>query len=185
MGAARPSTPRIAPVEKVIARAREVARPDALVRPIHLAATLAHNRPVRDAIETMSGTFFDPDMLDPRLRELIILRMGWDTQAAYEFGQHVLAGRKVGLTEEEIRLTTRPVDEGTWTPLEAAALRMADDLHRDDCVSDAVWAEVSGLVDERMVIAMVGLAGFYRMVACVLNSLGIQPEDDLPRWPAG
>jgi 4-carboxymuconolactone decarboxylase len=173
----------VQPVEKVAARAREVAE-GGLVRPVNLSATLAHNRPISNGIAALSGVYFDPAIIDPRLRELIILRMGWKTQSAYEFGQHVLAARQVGISDDEIRLTTRPIGEGPWSPLEAVALRMVDDIQGDDCVSDAVWSELDALVDDADAIAMVGLACFYRMVAGVLNSLGIQPEPDLPGWPA-
>ncbi|MGD9796996.1 MAG: carboxymuconolactone decarboxylase family protein [Acidimicrobiia bacterium] len=179
----RLSTPRVPPVEKVAARAREVAA-GGLVRPVNLTATLAHNRPVSKAIAAMSSVFFDPEILDPRLRELVILRTGWVTQAVYEFGQHVLAARQVGISEEEIRRTTLPPEQGGWTELERAALRMVDDLHRDDTVSAPVWSALEELAGHERAIALIALAGFYRMLAGVLNGLGIQPEDDLPRWPA-
>jgi alkylhydroperoxidase family enzyme len=178
----RPTHPRVQPVEKVAIRAREVAE-GRLVRPVNLSATLAHNRPISKAVAAMSSVFFDPATLDPRLRELIILRVGWDTQSVYEFGQHVLAARQVGIADEVVRLTTRPLDEGAWSAAEAAALRMVDDLCRDDCLSDEAWAGLEVSAGQERAIAMIALAGFYRMVAGLLNSLGIQPEDDLPRWP--
>jgi 4-carboxymuconolactone decarboxylase len=166
----------------VAVRAREVAL-GGLVRPINLSATLAHNRPVSQAIAAMSSVFFDPAMLDPRLRELVILRTGWNTRSVYEFGQHVLAGRQVGISEDTIRRTTQPIAGGGWPPLEEIALRMVDDLCRDDCVTDEVWADLERLAGQERAIAMIALTGMYRMVAGVLNSLGIQPEDDLPGWP--
>jgi 4-carboxymuconolactone decarboxylase len=178
----RPRQPRIPPIEKVAARAREVAE-GGLVRPINLTATLVHNRPIADATFALANVYFDPATIDPRLREVIILRMGWATGSVYEFGQHTLAARQVGLTDEEIRRTTEAIDETRWSPLESTALRMVDDLHRDDCVSDDVWSAISDSVDEPTAVAMIGLACYYRMVAGVLNSLGIQPEPDLPGWP--
>jgi alkylhydroperoxidase family enzyme len=180
----RPSVPRVQPVEKVIARMQERSTLGGLVRPINLAATLAHNRPVRAAVDAFAGTFFDPDVIDPRLRELVVLRMAWKTQSAYEFGQHVLAARAVGISEAEIaRTTTDPVGDGGWSPLESLAFRMVDDIYRDDCVADETWASLAEMLDDEHLIALVGLACCYRMVAGILNSLGIQPEDDLPGWP--
>jgi 4-carboxymuconolactone decarboxylase len=179
----RPSTPRIPPVARVVELAEQQGPVFGIVRPIHLGATLVHNKAVRSAIQAMSGTFFDPDQLDPRLRELIVLRMAWDTRSQYEWGQHVLAARAVGVPEAEIVAVSRPIGEGAWSQLERVALQMVDDLHADDCVSDETWAELASMVDEHHAIAMVGVACCYRMVAGVLNSLGVQPEDDLPRWP--
>jgi len=179
----RPTEPRIPPVARVLERSYEQDTTFGAMRPLHLGATLVHNRPVRAGIQAMAGIFFDPEQLDPRLRELIVLRMAWDTQSQYEWGQHVVAARAAGIPEEEIVLVTRPVDDGSWTDLERVALRMVDDLHADDCVGDATWSALASLVDEHQAIAMVGLASCYRMVAGVLNSLGIQPEPGLPRWP--
>jgi len=179
----RPTSPRVQPVEKVAIRARENTE-GGLVRPVNLSATLAHNRRISKAITAMSEVFFDETTLDPRLREIIILRTGWVTQSVYEFGQHVLAARKVGLSDGVITATTRPLDQTDWEPLELAALRMVDDLHGADCVSPRVWEDLDRLAGQEDAIAMIALVGFYRMVAGLLNSLGVQPEDDLPRWPA-
>ena len=40
--------------------------------------------------------------LDPRLRELVICRVGWRTGAEYEWLQHVRLGRGLGITDAEI-----------------------------------------------------------------------------------
>lgn len=183
MTGARPTEPRVPIVEEMAARMREGSALGGLVRPVHLTAMLAHNRTVSKAVNTFASTFFDPELLDPRLRELLILRMGWDTESAYEFGQHVLAARQVGISEDEIRATTRPVADGPWSPLESVALQAVDEVHADDCVADSTWAELSALVDDATAISIVGVAACYRMVAGILNSLGVQPEPDLPGWP--
>jgi 4-carboxymuconolactone decarboxylase len=151
----RPSVPRIPPVQRVVERSLEQEPAPALVRPIHLGATLVHNKPVRAAIQAFSSVFFDPAQLEPRLRELLVLRMAWDTQSQYEWGQHVLAARAVGIGEQEIVAVSRPIGEGAWSQLEGVALQLVDDLHADDCVSDETWAELASMVDEH----------------------------DLPRWP--
>jgi len=41
--------------------------------------------------------------LPARDRELLILRTGWNCRSEYEWGQHVVVGHRVGLTDEEIR----------------------------------------------------------------------------------
>ena len=178
----RLTTPRIPPVEKVVAKARADAPEGRPLRPFHLAATLAHHRAGRAAVEQAAAAFGDG--LDPRLRELVILRMGWDTRSQYEFGQHTLAGRAAGLSDDEIRLVTRPLAEGAWTPTETLVLRMVDDIHADDMVSDEVYAGLATRFDDEHAIGFIGLAATYRFVCIILNSLGIQPEPELPRWPS-
>ena len=179
----RPTSARIEPLEPPPS-VRTEGLLGGLVKPVHLMGTLRRNPAFGRPFGALTTYFFEPEHLDPRLRELVILRVGWRTQSVYEFGQHVLAARKVGIGDDEIRLATAPVADGSWTELEAVALQVVDELHDDDCVSDVTWARLAPLVDPPTAIALLALVGFYRMVAGLLNSLGVQREDDTPGWPA-
>jgi 4-carboxymuconolactone decarboxylase len=117
--------------------------------------------------------------LPPRLRELAILRTGWLCRAEYEWGQHVVLARRVGISDEEIaRAKSGPEAEG-WTELEAAILLAVDELHSDACVTDDTWAVLEAHLDERQLIELPMLVGQYHIVAFTLNTLGIQREPGL------
>ena len=45
--------------------------------------------------------------LDPRLRELAILQVGWLEKSEYEFTHHVKIGKEFGVTDEDIQGTDR------------------------------------------------------------------------------
>ena len=80
---------------------------------------------------------------DARERELLILRISWLRKAEYEFVQHVILGRRAGLTEEELeRIQTGP-DAPDWNEADADLLRVADDLHADACISPEIWTRLS------------------------------------------
>src|SRR5690242_965042 len=74
--------------------------------------------------------------LPPREREIAILRVGWLCRAEYEWGQHVLIARRVGLSDAEIEHIKAGPDADGWSPLEAAIVRATDELHDDSCVTD-------------------------------------------------
>jgi 4-carboxymuconolactone decarboxylase len=117
--------------------------------------------------------------LPARLRELTILRTGWNCRAEYEFGQHAALARKVGVSDEEIaRVKAGPEAQG-WTELEAAMIRAADELHADACISDDTWALLATYLDEKQLIEVPILVGQYHLVAYMLNSLGIEREPGL------
>src|SRR2546423_11031403 len=121
--------------------------------------------------------------LPARDRELLILRTGWHCQSAYEWGQHVLIARSVGITDEEMeRVTEGPQAQG-WDPFERVLLTAADELHQDACISDATWAGLAERYDERQLIELPMLVGHYHMVAFTLNSLGVEREDGVPGLP--
>jgi alkylhydroperoxidase family enzyme len=118
-----------------------------------------------------------------RERELVMLRVGWRTQAVYEFGHHTQNARRIGMTDAEIGALTGDVEDGPWTTDEKTLLRMVDELMDDDCVTSATWDRLSSRWSPPELVELVALAGFYRMLSACLNTFGVEPEDGLPGWP--
>jgi alkylhydroperoxidase family enzyme len=126
--------------------------------------------------------------LDPRFREILILRTGWDAQAEYEWAQHV--GR-VGRAREKgldpLKIAQGPSADG-WTPFERILLNAADELYTDSVISDRTWRALGERFDTTMLMNATITAANYRMVSMALNALGVQidPGDEgFPGAPAG
>lgn len=112
--------------------------------------------------------------LPPRERELLILRTGWLCRAEYEWGQHVVFGKKAGLTDTEIaRIKDGPDAEG-WAPFDATLLRAADELHTQAFISDATWAALSERYSTEQLMDAVFAVGQYTLVSMALNTFGVQ-----------
>jgi 4-carboxymuconolactone decarboxylase len=134
--------------------------------------------------QVLTYLFYEGEQaLEVRTRELVILRLAWNTQTVYHFGQHIAIARNGGLSDTEIYMTTRPLTEWAWSPQDLAVLEMTDDLYRDDCVTDATWQNLSEHFSDEDIISLMVLAGAYRMHAGVLNSCGVQRDDGVPGWP--
>jgi alkylhydroperoxidase family enzyme len=118
-------------------------------------------------------------ILPPRLRELAILRTGWLCRSEYEWGQHVVLARRVGISDAEIARVKSGPEAGGWTELESAMLRAVDELHTDACVTDDTWTVLAAHLDERQLIEVPMLVGQYHIVSFTLNTLGIQREPGL------
>lgn len=117
--------------------------------------------------------------LPRRDTELAILRVGWKTRSYYEWGQHVDVGLRVGLTPEEIyRVTLSPDAEG-WTEYESAVVRAVDELVDDKSVSDETWNTLSNHLEEKLLIELLFAITTYNSLACMLNSIGVELEDDV------
>ena len=116
--------------------------------------------------------------LPPREREIVILRIGWHCQAAYEWGQHVEIGKKTGLTDAEIEnIKTGP--SADWSTHDALLLCATDELHEDAFISDATWAGLANTYSEQQLMDLVFTIGQYNMVSMALNSFGVQLDDDI------
>ncbi|HIL05017.1 MAG TPA: carboxymuconolactone decarboxylase family protein [Acidimicrobiia bacterium] len=178
----RPNKARVEPLPKALEEAKEAMKSSA-VNAANVTATLAHNEMVSVGVGRFSRQLLFKGTVPPRLREIVILRMGWNCQSVYEFGQHTLFGLDVGLTEDEIYWLTRPVREYGWAEDEIALLEMVDDLYGDDCVSDATWLKLAGLFSVSEMLEFMAAALQYRLVSGLLNSCGVQRDDGVPGWP--
>lgn len=121
--------------------------------------------------------------LSPRDRELLILRTGWNCSAEYEWGQHVLIGKQVGLSDEEIDRVTRGPDAPGWAASDADLLRAADELHRDSRIADATWSALAARYTTQQLLDLVFTVGQYTLVSMALNSLGVQLDDGIAGFP--
>lgn len=117
--------------------------------------------------------------LSERDRELLVLRTAWNCKSDYEWGQHVVVGRMIGLTDEEIGRTREDPADPAWDPADALLLRAADELHDAACLSDDTWAQLAARYDERQLIELVMVVGHYQLVAMALNSLGVPLDEGL------
>ena len=112
--------------------------------------------------------------LTPRERELLILRTGWLCRSEYEWGQHVIIAKGVGVTGEEIERVKAGAEAPGWSPFDAALLRAADELHFDSFIGDTTWEALSERFDTRQMIDTIFAVGQYHIVSMALNSLGVQ-----------
>jgi alkylhydroperoxidase family enzyme len=64
--------------------------------------------------------------LEPRLREIAILRVAQNVRSDYEFGHHIAIARAAGVTDEEIAALKDFTDSGCFSDLERAVIRYTD-----------------------------------------------------------
>src|SRR2546423_3500372 len=157
MHGARPAEPRLEPIPAVAAKAREAMK-NQPINAVNVTATMAHNRTVAKAIGKFAQTVLFEGEIPRRQVELAVLRMGWNCQSVYEFGQHTLFGRDAGLSDSEIYFTTRPLTEGSWADDDRVILQLVDDLYADDCVTDATWADATQHFSDADIIHLIATA---------------------------
>jgi alkylhydroperoxidase family enzyme len=183
----RPTAPRIEPITEPTPLQQELLAAQKVGdgKPQNIFATMARNTRVFKQFSKLGGTLLFRGTVPEREREVVILRVGWNCQSVYEFGQHTVIGRRVGLSDDEIKALCRPVDEGGWSDADRDLVVMADELCADDCVSDATWERLAARWNDEQMIELVVCAGFYRLVSGFLNSAGVQLDEGVPSWPAG
>ena len=150
--------------------------PDAPPMPV-VMELFAHHLPLSETWLAFSNMLASDDStLEPRQRELLILRVAWRTKSGYEWGQHARMGRDAGLSEEQLRAVTEGPAAVAWTPLERALLTAVDEMIDGFGVSGETWSSLSSFFEPAQLFELLFVIGGYLCMAGVLNSIGLGGE---------
>jgi 4-carboxymuconolactone decarboxylase len=139
------------------------------------------------AFLTFNNHIATASTVSKRIRELLILRIGWLRCAEYEFAQHLILGRRAGLSEQELERVQLGPDAPGWSPEDADLLRAVDELHADACIKDATWARLAARFDTAQLLDIIFAVGCYDLLAMAFNSArltlepGVEPLDAAAR----
>jgi 4-carboxymuconolactone decarboxylase len=125
-----------------------------------------------------SAGLLEEPVLDPRDRELLILRVGWRAQCRYEWAQHVRLAQDAGLTPKEVAAAASEGDDeaGAWSERDRHLLAAADQMVADHRIDDATWRALTAHFDEPQLLELLFVVGSYLCLALVLNSVDLAPD---------
>jgi alkylhydroperoxidase family enzyme len=108
-------------------------------------------------------------------RELVTLRVATWVGSPYEWAHHSRSAAAAGVTPEEMEAVQRGT-EGPWDASTAAKLQAVDDIYASQQISDTTWSTLREVYDERQLIELIMLIGFYSMTGWLLNSAQIEVD---------
>jgi alkylhydroperoxidase family enzyme len=152
---------------------------DAIMRgkpPLVLFTTMARDR--RLFFKFFNSGLLDRGHLTIRQREIVIDRVTAACGAEYEWGVHVSTfAAKATLTEDQIESLTagHPEDE-CWDDSDRILIRLSDSLQSTCTVDDDLWAALSAHYSDEAILELLMLAGTYRTVSYLVNSLRLPLE---------
>jgi alkylhydroperoxidase family enzyme len=151
----------------------------------NIFTTMANHPKLADRWGTFGFYILRESTVPRREREILILRIGWLCRSEYEFGQHTLIGKSVGLTDEEIeRITEGPKATG-WDSFDSTLLQAVDELYYDAFITDATWNALAKRYNQQQLMDVVATVGQYNLVSMFLNSFGVQLDEGVPGFPKG
>ena len=174
--------PRL-PVDDARAAAEGAGVPT-YVADLSLFQVLFHHPALARAVSEFTGYLLLQGRLDARLRELVIMRVGWQTGSVYEWVQHWRMGPGFGAPEADLRAVRDWRNHDGFGPVERAVLAATDEALADGSTSAATLAVCEEqLGDTGAVLELLVVIGAYRMLSTVLQSLDVPLEDGLVAWP--
>jgi len=108
-----------------------------------------------------------------RLNELAILLVARQQNSQFEWALHVPAAKKHGLAEAVINDLTEGQRPAAMQPDESIVYDFVTDLLKNKYVHDEVFYKAKEAFGEQQVVDLIGVTGFYIMMAMVLNTAEI------------
>jgi alkylhydroperoxidase family enzyme len=152
---------------------------DLLARNINLYRLLAHSPRAARSLNTLARFIRDGSRLDPRLRQMAILQVGYVTRSAYEYSHHIRISREFGVSDADIRaIADETAGRATGLdPLAKAVLRAAREMTSELEISDETFDRLhQGLDDEHLTDLVLTIA-FYNGLVRLLAAMKIDVED--------
>lgn len=117
---------------------------------------------------------------DPRKREIAILRVAHVTRASYEWFQHVIVAKRVGVTDQEIEKI--PVD-GPVTGLDEEGnllCRVADEISNDVRLGDEALQQILDRYGTRQATELILCVSYFNLLSRFLESTRVELEAESP-----
>jgi 4-carboxymuconolactone decarboxylase len=142
--------------------------------PLNIVRICAHaSQDLFEAQGQLGRAVANPEALEPRLREAVILRVAHLSNSAYELHHHLPLGRAAGLTETQLEaLASR--NYGALDALLAAAARFTDEVVVQLSPSDETLANLRKLASDQIVVNIVLTIGCYMSIARLVAVTGIE-----------
>lgn len=164
-------------------RAAEVGIPDNMAE-LSVFRIALHQPGVASALNNMLHELLWDGQLDARLRELIIMRIGWTTGAVYEWTQHWRVARMLDIPERDLLAVRDWRNDDHFGDAERAVLAATDDTLEFGTITDETWTACRAVFDDDAVLVeMVAAIGNWRLFSALLKSLDVPLEDGIDPWP--
>jgi 4-carboxymuconolactone decarboxylase len=120
--------------------------------------------------------------LPARTREILILRAALLWDCGYEWGHHVVMGAAAGVDSADVNEIAVGSASTHWSEADSALLNAVDELFDDGRISDQTWSVLACSHDRQQLIELPILVGQYAMLSFLLNSVGVEAEEESPEF---
>ena len=154
---------------------------DLLKLPLNLYRKLVNSPDGARAFRSLGHHIRFTSTLNPRLREMAIIQVGYLANSEYEYAHHVQMGlEEFGLSEDDIHaITSETKDQKSQLPdLDRVVLRAARDMFINLKISDQDFEFLQNELSHAHVIELILAIAFYCAVVRVLATLEIDTEPD-------
>ena len=144
---------------------------------MNVARMIAHSDAAFYPFSMLGNSLLTRGKLDPKLREIAILRTAKVSHSVYEWTQHVPIALTVGVTEAQVAAMDHPDRATCFTEVESLVVKFTDEVAREVKGSPATVAQLKKHLGAAEIVELVLAIGFWGMVARLLETTEVDLED--------
>jgi alkylhydroperoxidase family enzyme len=171
------------PRDEAVARATAAGIPTVLANP-NVFRVLLHHPPVADVFARLVQAVVLDGTLDPRLREMAIMRAAWLRGSAYEWASHYGISLRIGMSDDEIVAVRSGPSAAGLAASERAVLALVDEIVTVGFASSEVLGAARGAAgSDSAFLELLVIPGCYSALASILDALQVPLDDGVTTWP--
>jgi alkylhydroperoxidase family enzyme len=153
---------------------------DIAARRINIYRVAAHSLEGARAFSMLGKYIRYSSKLDARLRELVVLQVGYVTRCGYEFYHHLKIGKQFGVTDDDVHAMIGETrgEETRLDVVDKAALRMARQLTHQIAVDQDTFATLSGRLPIDALIDLALTISHYNGAVRFLHCFDVDLEEE-------
>jgi 4-carboxymuconolactone decarboxylase len=144
---------------------------------LNVQRMIANSNAVFKYFNQLGGALMGRAKLDPKLRELAILRTAKVTGSVYEWTQHVPMARHVGVTQAQVDALDNWKGASCFNELEREVLRFTDEVAGNVKGSREALEALKKRLGPAEIVELILSIGFWGMVARLLETTEVDLED--------
>ncbi len=116
--------------------------------------------------------------LEPRFRELAILRTAIAGDCRFEYSQHLKVARAVGISDAKLKALKSWATSEHFDQAERAVMAAADELISRNLVEDATFAALKRHFTDEQIVELFMVIATYRMHGLLVRALHLEFDND-------
>ena len=131
-------------------------------------------------IDTFKSFYIEESKIPHKLREIGILRVGSNTDSAYELHHHKLISKSTGLTKDETNIIINEKHVTQLNEIENTVCRVVDEFCKNFSLTEETQEKLYSLIPSESAMELILCIGIYIGLACFLKGTDVQIEPTNP-----
>lgn len=144
---------------------------------LNVTRMIANSDAVFYPFSMLGNSLLTRGKLDPRLREIAILRTAKVSGSVYEWTQHVPIAKSTGVTDEQVTATGNWESAKCFSDLDRIVLKFTDEVARNVKATRETLEALKKHMGAAEIVELIMSIGFWGMVARVLETTEVDLEE--------